>query len=81
MRDYEPIPALDGGLDGLAFHHRILEHAAEHLETGGRIFLEIAFDQGDAALQVAREYKGYDDLRILKDYGGRDRVLTATKAS
>lgn len=80
VRDYEPIGALDGGPDGLALHRRILADAAPRLLPGGRVFLEIAFDQGELAAQVASQYESFEDVRILKDYGGRDRVLTVTKA-
>lgn len=79
VRDYEPVIALDGGLDGLAFHHRILDRAADYLEPDGRVFLEIAYDQGDAATQIAANYPAFEEPRILKDYGGRDRVLTVRK--
>ena len=45
VRDYEPIAALDGGIDGLVIHRRIIEAAPTRLVPGGRIFLEIQFDQ------------------------------------
>jgi len=79
VREYEPVGALDGGLDGLTFHRRILTQAPPRLVAGGRVFLEIAYDQGAQAEQVAREHEAFGDVRILKDFGGRDRVLTATK--
>ena len=76
VRDYEPRLALDGGLDGLAVHRRILAKAADHLTPSGRMFLEIAFDQGPAAREMAAAFEAFEDARILKDFGGRDRVLT-----
>ena len=81
VRDYEPIGALDGGIDGLVLHRRILKEAPARLVPGGRVFLEIAFDQGESATQVALEYPQFEDVRLLKDYGGRDRVLTLRKKS
>jgi release factor glutamine methyltransferase len=79
VRDYEPPAALDGGPDGLAVHRRILAHAADRLLPQGRIFLEIAFDQGEAARQLLAGYPDLDEPRILKDDGARDRVLTARR--
>jgi len=79
VKDYEPLAALDGGLDGLAIHRRILAGAADRLISGGRIYLEIAFDQGDLAREVAGEYDALEDVKVLKDYGGRDRVVTAKR--
>ncbi|HSU65299.1 MAG TPA: peptide chain release factor N(5)-glutamine methyltransferase [Tepidisphaeraceae bacterium] len=79
VRDYEPIGALNGGADGLDFHRRILAEAPQRLVAGGRVYLEIAFDQGPQALELARGYPSFEDVRILKDFGGRDRVLTGRK--
>ncbi len=80
VRDYEPLPALDGGLDGLTLHRRILQEAAARLVPGGRVYLKIAFDQGELALQIASHYEeGFEPARVLKDFGGRDRVLTLRK--
>ncbi len=79
VKDYEPLMALDGGIDGLAIHRRILEGAADRLLPSGRVYLEIAFDQGPAARNLAAEYEGFEDARILKDHAGNDRILTARK--
>jgi len=76
VRDYEPRLALDGGPDGLTIHRRILEQAPARLVAGGRVYLEIAFDQGKLAMQVASEYPAFDEAKVLKDFGGHDRVLT-----
>lgn len=81
VREYEPISALDGGLDGLVIHRRILAEAPGRLTPNGQIFLEIAFDQGELAMQIAGEYDAFTDARLLKDFGGRDRVLALKKSS
>ena len=72
VKDFEPIIALDGGLDGLDFHRRILAEAPARMVPGGRIFLEIAFDQGE---QVLSNWRVSDSRtrrcpRLLKDAGG-----------
>lgn len=79
VRDYEPIKALDGGPDGLDFHRRILAEAPGRLLDGGRVYIEIAFDQGAAAEELGKQQDAFEDVRILKDFGGRDRVLTARR--
>jgi release factor glutamine methyltransferase len=71
--------ALDGGRDGLDFHRRILDGAIERLLPGGTIYLEIAFDQGAAAHALIEQYPQFENGRILKDYGGNERVLTAQR--
>jgi release factor glutamine methyltransferase len=80
VRDYEPMAALDGGLDGLTLHRRILQGAGARLVPGGRVYLEIGFDQGEAALKAASACREtFESPRLLKDFGGRDRVLALRK--
>jgi release factor glutamine methyltransferase len=81
VRDYEPKLALDGGLDGLVITRRILEGAPQRLRAGGRLYIEIAFDQAAAALDAAKSQDALEDVRILKDNAGNDRVLTAKRKS
>jgi release factor glutamine methyltransferase len=75
VRNFEPTEALDGGGDGLAIHRRILSQAPQRLVAGARVFLEIAFDQAAPAREMASQHDEFDEVRILRDYGGRDRVL------
>jgi release factor glutamine methyltransferase len=81
VREYEPLGALDGGPDGLDLHRRILTGAGSRLLPGGRIYLEIAYDQGPAALELARQHDELEDIRIIRDLAGKDRVLVARKKS
>jgi release factor glutamine methyltransferase len=79
VRDYEPVAALDGGLDGLTIHRRIFSESPSYLTSGGHVYLEIAFDQGDLAKSVASEHADFKDIRVLKDHAGHDRVLTVRR--
>jgi release factor glutamine methyltransferase len=81
VRDYEPVQALDGGIDGLVVHRRILEGAAERVVPGGRIYLEIQFDQGPTVVDLASAHAEFEDVRILKDHAGNPRVVTARRKS
>ncbi len=80
VKDYEPIEALDGGLDGLVLHRRILHESLDHLTPAGRVYLEIAFDQAAAALAMVELIAGWTDARIIKDYAAHDRVLSVRRA-
>lgn len=80
VRDYEPRLALDGGADGLDFLRRILAGSPGRLNPNGRVFVELQFDQGPAAKELAESARGWEDIQILKDHAGHDRVLTARKA-
>lgn len=79
VRDYEPRQALDGGDDGLAIHRRILHQSVNRLRPGGKILLEIGYDQHEAALKMIQQYDAYSDTRVLRDYTGNPRVLAATR--
>ena len=79
VREYEPVTALDGGEDGLAIHRRILDGAPDRLLPGGRIYLEIQFDQGPKVVELASSHEELEDARVLKDHAGNPRVVTARK--
>ncbi|MBV8779782.1 MAG: peptide chain release factor N(5)-glutamine methyltransferase [Phycisphaerae bacterium] len=79
VKNFEPHLALDGGEDGLAIHRRILSAAPDRLVPGGRVYLEIAYDQGDAARALAATFPAYTEVKILRDYAGNDRVLYLRK--
>ncbi len=77
---YEPHLALHGGSDGLDPHRQILQGAtADRLRAGGRVLLEIAFDQHEAALEMISKYDDFTDARVLRDHAGNPRVLTAAR--
>ena len=74
VRDHEPRLALDGGPDGLAPYPHLLAEAKRLLKPGGTAVFEIGYDQGEAALALARE-AGAQEVGLRRDLGGRDRVL------
>ena len=81
VRDFEPRLALDGGERGLDLIRRIREDIPRILAPGGQLFMEIGYDQGAMVGEMfAAQRSGlrdFFDIRILKDYAGRDRVLHA----
>ena len=76
VRDYEPRMSLDGGADGLDLVRRILAGAPGRLTPGGRVYLEIDEDQSAAALAAAERVGVFENVRILKDSAGQDRVVS-----
>lgn len=79
VRIHEPRMALDGGEDGLDFYRRIIPGAADHLVTGGMLFLEIGYDQAEQ-VSTLMEDAGYYEIRTIKDYGGNDRIVCGIKS-
>ncbi|MFZ4735211.1 MAG: peptide chain release factor N(5)-glutamine methyltransferase [Bradymonadia bacterium] len=80
VRDFEPRLALDGGPDGLAVIRRLVAQSGEVLRAGGRLLFEIGFDQGETAAAVVAADGRFVDVRVHRDYGGRDRVVDARRA-
>jgi release factor glutamine methyltransferase len=79
VREFEPHVALDGGIDGLVMHRRIVTEAPARLRSGGRVYLEIQFDQGKELRDLLSQSDEMEDVRIIKDYGGNERLVTARK--
>ena len=76
---FEPVLALDGGEDGLAVARRIWAEARDWLRPGGTIALELDERRLRAAGEEIVEW--YEEVRIVPDLAGRDRVLVASAAS
>lgn len=77
VRNYEPVCALDGHEDGLYFYRRIAKESPSYLKAGGRLYLEIGYDQGAGVSQLLKE-QGFCDVEVKKDLAGLDRVVKGT---
>lgn len=76
VRDFEPRIALDGAEDGLFFYRRLCQECREHLQTGGAVYFEIGYDQGEAVKKLLLE-AGYEKAEVIRDAAGNDRVAAA----
>ena len=76
VADFEPLVALDGGSDGLAFARRLMVEARHWLAFGGLLVMEL--DTGKCA-DAAREAAtlGYEEVIVRPDLTGRDRIIIA----
>ena len=79
VRDHEPRLALDGGEDGLSPYRRLAVMAHRPLMRGGRIALEIGYDQAAAVQQFLLDAGAWEKVECLRDLQGYDRVVTALK--
>ena len=74
VAQFEPIQALDGGVDGLDFYRKITEEAPQYLKENGYLFFEIGYDQGQEVQRLMCE-AGFTDVAVIKDLAGNDRVV------
>lgn len=78
VRDFEPVEALDGKEDGLFFYERILTESSGFLNPGGYLMFEIGHDQGEAVSALMKQ-AGYDQVRVIRDLSGLNRVVCGRK--
>ena len=78
VRDWEPSGALTPGGDGLSAYRIIAAGVLSRLMPLGRLLLEIGPTQG-AAVTSLLAAQGLENIAILPDLDGRDRVVCATK--
>lgn len=74
VAQFEPMEALDGGMDGLDFYRKITEEAPRYLKENGYLLFEIGFDQGQKVGDLMRE-AGFTDVTVIQDLAQNDRVV------
>ncbi len=79
VKDHEPTHALRGGTDGLDLVRPLIAHAADRLRTGGLLAIEVAAARADEALALITADGRYKNARIVRDFAGRPRVITAVR--
>ncbi|MFA4920063.1 MAG: peptide chain release factor N(5)-glutamine methyltransferase [Thermodesulfovibrionales bacterium] len=72
--DWEPVAALHGGEDGLDYYRNIISGAGDYLKENGILMIEIGMGQSGPVREMAED-KGFDNIQILKDYAGIDRIV------
>lgn len=75
VRKYEPVLALDGGTDGLDVIRSIFCEAYNYLKLDGQMAIEIGYNQGVKAQDIASKTGRYSDYSIINDYSGTPRVF------
>jgi release factor glutamine methyltransferase len=82
VRDFDPVLALDGGIDGLAVYRRLLGRAGAVVPKGW-IVLEVGHDQADAVADLMASVPCVDaqGIRLRSDVSGRRRCVAARTLS
>jgi len=79
VKAYEPELALLAGPEGLDLYKRMLSQMDSFLKPGGILMLEIGCSQGSAVQSLLKQAGLFEDIHILKDLQGHDRVVIAKR--
>ena len=75
---FEPLIALEGGLDGSSILNKVIKKSSSLLKVGGKLILEIGFDQKLKTMKFLKS-EGFYVNKVVKDYGNNDRCIISTK--
>ena len=75
---FEPLIALEGGLDGSSILNKVIKKSSSLLKVGGKLILEIGFDQKLKTMKFLKN-EGFYVNKVVKDYGNNDRCIISTK--
>ena len=78
---FEPVDALDGGIDGLSLIERLLTDAPRWLAPGGLMLLEIEAGQGESAPAMACKFFPFAVVDLKTDLAGLPRLLRIVNSS
>jgi release factor glutamine methyltransferase len=78
VKDFEPKIALVGGKSGLEFYERFAKDIEKILQSKGKAFFEIGFNQGEKVKKVFSQGK-WKNLEVLLDLSGHDRFFFLEK--
>lgn len=77
VKDFEPLDALDGGVDGLEFYRHIVKDAPQHLKKNGLLVFEIGHDQAAEVTAIITVTDKFEEVKVGRDLDGKDRVVIA----
>jgi release factor glutamine methyltransferase len=76
IKDWEPLQALDGGADGLEYYRMIIPESVSRLRDGGILMFEHGDGQSGEITSMLDD-AGFEEINIVKDYSGQERVIEA----
>ena len=79
VRDWEPAIALMSAENGMAVTARIVRDAAEHLEPGGLLALEVDVRRAPLVAAMLSADARYADVSVRLDLTGRERFVIARR--
>jgi len=78
VKEFEPRLALEGGLDGISEIRKVIKKSSELIKYGGKLILEIAYNQKKEVKQLLNR-NGFYVNSVIKDFAKNDRCIISTK--
>lgn len=79
ITQFEPVRALDGGPDGLAYYRKIAAQAPEYLSEKGHLLLEVGIGQAESVAEMAQVAGVFPIIKKIRDHSAIERVVLASK--
>jgi release factor glutamine methyltransferase len=79
VRDWEPAVALFSGAEGMQATAALIRQAADVLEPGGLLALEVDTRRAMLAAELASTHGAYAQVAVRLDLTGRERFVTARR--
>lgn len=76
---HEPIIALDGKEDGLAFYRELIKESPKYLKKDGFLCMEIGYNQKEKIINLLKNNNKLSLIKTVKDLGENDRVVICKK--
>ena len=78
VSEYEPLSALDGGINGTEVLMKVIDKSSQLLKVNGKLIIEIGSNQKYKVINKLKKYKFYIN-KIIKDFSKKDRCIVSTK--
>ena len=75
---FEPLKALNGGIDGLSEINKVINRSSELIKKNGILILEINYNQKRIVKKLL-ENKGFFIKKVVKDLSNNDRCIISVK--
>jgi release factor glutamine methyltransferase len=66
-------------MDGLDFYRQLIPNCPVLLQKQGLVALEIGDGQAGAVSQIFESCGSYEDVRVVRDHAGKERVIIGKK--
>ena len=78
VREYEPLQALNGGIDGIEVLMKVILKASQLLKINGKLIIEIGENQKYKVIKFLNRNNFFVN-KIVKDLSNIDRCIISTK--